>query len=121
MKLTRKKIENLTILGLCLLLLIFFSVKDGRKSADAGKFQVITSTTPAMIEEMAYAIENNRCVAITGWSPHWMNAKLPIKYLKDPEKVFGETENIYTVARKGFAEDFPEVAKFFRTYQLIIS
>ncbi|MBS1370119.1 MAG: hypothetical protein HPZ91_09215 [Lentisphaeria bacterium] len=117
MKWTKEKIENVIILAVCAAFLIFFNLKSGKGSADDSGFKVITSTTPAMIEEMAYAIKNNRCVAITAWSPHWMNARLPIKYLKDPEKVFGEAENVHTVVRKGFDEEYPEIAKFFRQFK----
>ena len=46
-----------------------------------------------------------------------MNDKLNIKYLKDPRKIFGETENVYTVVRKGFTKDHPEIAKFFRQFK----
>ena len=111
MKWTKTKIENAIILALCAAFLIFFNLKNGGDSSGGDGFEIITSTTPAMIEEMAYAIKNHRSVAITAWKPHWMNAKLPIKYLKDPESVFGGPEDIHTVARKGFEEDYPEIAR----------
>ena len=117
MKWTRKRIENTIILAVCAAFLIFFNLKNGKDSAGGKGFRVITSTTPAMIEEMAYAIKNDRYAAITAWSPHWMNAELSIKYLKDPEKVFGEAENVHTIVRKGFDKDYPELAKFFRQFK----
>ena len=117
MKPDRRKITNLTILAAALAALVYFNLKSAGAPADSGGFRVITSTTPAMIEEMAYAIRNKRCAAITAWSPHWMNAKLPIKYLKDPEKVFGEAENVHTIVRRGFEADYPEVAKFLRQFK----
>ena len=117
MKPDRRKITDLTILAAALAALVYFNLKSAGAPADSGGFRVITSTTPAMIEEMAYAIRNKRCAAITAWSPHWMNAKLPIKYLKDPEKVFGEAENVHTIVRRGFEADYPEVAKFLRQFK----
>ena len=117
MKWTKKRVENVIILAICAFFLVFFNLKNGRGTADDAGFKVITSTTPAMIEEMSYAIQNNRYAAITAWSPHWMNARLPIKYLKDPEKVFGEAENVHTVVRKGFDRDYPEVTKFLRQFK----
>lgn len=117
MKSDRRKITDLTILAAALAALVYFNLKSAGAPADSGGFRVITSTTPAMIEEMAYAIRNKRCAAITAWRPHWMNAKLPIKYLKDPEKVFGEAENVHTIVRRGFEADYPEVAKFLRQFK----
>jgi glycine betaine/proline transport system substrate-binding protein len=40
-----------------------------------------------------------------------MFSRWDLKYLKDPKKVFGETEFIGSVARKGLKKDKPEVYK----------
>src|SRR5699024_700074 len=39
---------------------------------------------------------------------HYMFAKWDIKYLEDPEGVYGEEESVVTIARKGLKEDLPE-------------
>ncbi|MFW6005523.1 MAG: glycine betaine ABC transporter substrate-binding protein, partial [Desulfonatronovibrionaceae bacterium] len=49
---------------------------------------------------------------VTGWTPHWKFAKWDLKYLEDPEKVFGEEEYIGTFVRKGLKEDRPKIYNF---------
>ena len=65
------------------------------------------SSTAGMLDELDKAYKNEEPIIITGWNPHWMFAKYDLKYLEDPKKSLGEIENINTIVRKGFKEDFP--------------
>lgn len=65
------------------------------------------SSTAGMLGELDKAIKNEEPIIITGWNPHWMFSKYDLKYLDDPKKSLGEVENINTIVRKGFKEDFP--------------
>ncbi len=67
-----------------------------------------TSSSGAMTVALGQAIQNEEDIVITGWSPHWMFASYDLKYLEDPEKSFGESETINTMAREGLEEDMPE-------------
>lgn len=116
MKLTTTRIIDILLIAICTAVLIYFHLAKADRGQKPG-YRLITSTTPAMIEEMDYTIRKGRLLAATAWEPHWMNDKLNIKYLKDPRKIFGETENVYTVVRKGFTKDHPEIAKFFRQFK----
>lgn len=116
MKLTTTRIIDILLIAICTAALIYFHLAKADRGQKPG-YRLITSTTPAMIEEMDYTIRKGRLLAATAWEPHWMNDKLNIKYLKDPRKIFGETENVYTVVRKGFTKDHPEIAKFFHQFK----
>lgn len=54
------------------------------------------------------AINNEQDIVITGWTPHWMFARWDLKYLEDPENVYGGAEQIHTIVREGFEEEMPE-------------
>nr|WP_125711897.1 glycine betaine ABC transporter substrate-binding protein [Companilactobacillus kedongensis] len=71
-------------------------------------WQLQTSSTAAMTSTLDKAIKDKRPIVITGWQPHWMFTKYPIKFLKDPKNVFGKSESIHTIVRKGLKEDKPE-------------
>ncbi len=71
-------------------------------------WQLQTSSTAAMTSTLDKAIADKRPIVITGWQPHWMFTKYPIKFLKDPKNVFGQAEHINTVVRKGLKKDMPE-------------
>ena len=47
-----------------------------------------------------------------------MFARWPLRFLEDPQELYGRSENIHTVVRPGFVEDRPDVAAFFRRYRL---
>lgn len=76
-------------------------------------FNLVPSSSPAMVASLKSAIENNEWIAVTGWSPHWKFAKWDLKYLDDPKGSYGDTEYIGSAARLGLEEDMPEV------YQLL--
>ena len=80
-------------------------------------FEQITSSGPAMVAGLDKAIKKNEWVVITGWKPHfkWMNFDL--KYLEDPKGVY-PTDVCAIISRRGFEEDMPAVAAFFKKFNL---
>ncbi|WP_096200986.1 glycine betaine ABC transporter substrate-binding protein [Bacillus sp. FJAT-45350] len=71
-------------------------------------FELQPSSDAAMTAALGAAIENEEAIVVPGWTPHWKFAKYDLKFLEDPNGIFGESENIHTVARIGFEEDLPE-------------
>lgn len=76
-------------------------------------FDLRESSGPVMTATLADAIDNNEWVVVTGWAPHWKFARYDLKFLEDPEGVYGAIENIHSIARRNFIIDMPEVAQFF--------
>lgn len=74
-------------------------------------WELLPSSSGAMTVALSQAIANEEEIVITGWSPHWKFASYDLKYLDDPEGVFGGEESINTFARKGLKEDEPEAHK----------
>lgn len=74
-------------------------------------WRLTESSTAAMLGELDKAISNEEPIIFTGWNPHWMFAKYDLKYLDDPKKALGDIEQINTIARKGFDQDFPNAYK----------
>ncbi|MTI69188.1 MAG: glycine betaine ABC transporter substrate-binding protein [Firmicutes bacterium] len=81
-------------------------------------YELVESSGPVMTAKLADAISNKEPVIVTGWKPHWKFARYDLKFLKDPKKIYGETEDIYNIVRKGFKEDNPEVAMFLKNLKL---
>jgi len=61
-----------------------------------------------MTAALSSAINNEEDVVVTGWTPHWMFARFDLKYLDDPENVYGGAEQIHTAVREGLEDDMPE-------------
>lgn len=73
---------------------------------------LVEGSDAAMTAALGAAIDNEEWIVVTGWTPHWKEAAYELKYLEDPELVFGEEEYVAAVARQGLAEDMPEVYQF---------
>jgi glycine betaine/proline transport system substrate-binding protein len=76
------------------------------------KWTLLESSSAAMTKQLEKAYANKEPIVVTGWTPHWMFAKMDLKYLADPKNVYGGDEQIHTIARKGLKDDQPEAFAF---------
>lgn len=74
-------------------------------------WNLLPSSSGAMTVALSQVIANEEEIVITGWSPHWKFASYDLKYLDDPEGVFGGEESINTFAREGLKDEKPEAHK----------
>jgi glycine betaine/proline transport system substrate-binding protein len=84
---------------------------------DAG-FELVESSTVAMLAELQAAIDAQEDIVVTLWHPFWAYGQFPLKDLEDPEGAFGEPEAIHTLARMGFSKDCAEVADLMGQFEL---
>lgn len=82
------------------------------------KLDFVTSSTPAMLAELTAAMKKGDDIAVTLWRPHWAYDEFDLKDLKDPKNTLGTAESIHSIASKGFAEKFPEVAGWVEKFKL---
>ena len=71
-------------------------------------YTLVASSSAGMAAELATAINDEKWVVVTGWSPHWKFGRYDLKFLDDPKGVYGGAEDIVTLARQGLATDDPE-------------
>lgn len=69
---------------------------------------LMTNSDAGMVAELQESYENEEWIVITGWTPHWMFSKFNLKFLEDPDGIYGKAEAIHTMAREGLEEDMPE-------------
>ncbi|OPL15320.1 MAG: glycine/betaine ABC transporter substrate-binding protein [delta proteobacterium MLS_D] len=74
--------------------------------------KLVSGSEISMTAELASAIRKLDWIVITGWVPHWKFARYRLKFLDDPEKVYGGEETIHTMVREGLKEDMPEIYAF---------
>ncbi|MFD7258678.1 ABC transporter permease/substrate binding protein [Streptomyces sp. NPDC059874] len=82
------------------------------------EYQVVDGSTPGMLAELKRAYEKKEPVAVVLWSPHWAYSSYELTKLEDPKGVWGKGDGIHNVARKGFADDEPEVARWLSSFKL---
>ncbi|MFO8090028.1 MAG: glycine betaine ABC transporter substrate-binding protein [Desulfatiglandaceae bacterium] len=88
---------------------IMSKTEEAIKEYGLDNFKLMESSGSMMTAVLADKIKNKEWVVVTGWTPHWKFARWDLKYLEDPKGVYGGTEYIGTVVRKGLKEDMPEV------------
>ena len=80
-------------------------------------WDVSLSSTGAMMSELEEAYSNEEPIIITGWNPHWMFAKYPdMQYLDDPKNIYGDAEDIHSLARVGLKEESPDAYKMIEQF-----
>ena len=79
-----------------------------------GNFRLVESSEAAMLSQAGDAIKHERWVAFLGWKPHWMNVIYKLKFLEDPELMWGGTSTINTVVRPDYVNQQPNISRFFR-------
>lgn len=80
--------------------------------------KLVPSSGPAMTASLKNAIDKNENIVVTGWKPHWKFARFDLKFLDDPQKIYGETENIHAIVRRGLDTDMPDVAAVVKNFKL---
>lgn len=83
-----------------------------------GTYDVVDGSTPAMLAELKRAYAKKEPVVVTLWSPHWAYSDYDLKKLEDPKGAWGKGDGVHTLARKGFAEDNPEVGKWLKDFSM---
>lgn len=74
-------------------------------------WKLIEGSGAAMTAALKKAYDNEEPIIVTGWTPHWKFAKFDLKYLEDPKGVYGDEENIHTIAKNGLQEEHPNAYK----------
>jgi glycine betaine/proline transport system substrate-binding protein len=96
---------------------IMRKTREAMRAYGLSEFRLIEGDEAAMVAELSEAIRRQEWIVITGWLPHWIFARWELKFLKDPENVYGRGGRIHTVVRKGLKEDLPEVYDFLDSFR----
>lgn len=82
------------------------------------EYELVTSSTAAMLTELKEATDNKEDIVVTLWRPFWANEAFPVKDLEDPKGAMGEPEALHFLGHKGFSEEFPEAAELIANIKL---
>ena len=76
-------------------------------------YELVPSSSPAMLAAMEAAIENEEYIVGMGWQPHSMFGRMDLTILEQDEDVVFPIDDIFIMGRPGIEEDMPEVVEFF--------
>lgn len=80
--------------------------------------ELISSSETGMMSALERAYQQEEPVLVTLWNPHWAFAEYDLKYLEDPENVYGEGESIHWMSQPGFADENPDVATWMNNWEM---
>jgi len=81
-----------------------------------GKWKVVESSEQGMLTQVDKDYKKQKWVAFLGWEPHAMNIDYKLTYLSGGDDIFGAnfgSSDVYTLSRKGYAAQCPNIAKMF--------
>ena len=84
-------------------------------------FKLVTSSTAAMLAQLQKSYKSKDPIIFLAWSPHWMNVKYKITYLKDPKDALGSFSNpskIRAVINKDLQKNNPKAYAFLKAIKL---
>lgn len=73
-------------------------------------YELQVTSSAAMAAALRRAIERDEWIVVNGWTPHWMWAEWNLRYLDDPERLFGHFERIHVLSRAGFDQERVQLA-----------
>ncbi|MDG5800410.1 glycine betaine ABC transporter substrate-binding protein [Marinilabiliaceae bacterium ANBcel2] len=78
--------------------------------------KLIVQSDEEMSQMVEDAIRRRNEIVFTGWEPHWLFHRYDLKYLEDSQSVFMEEEQLHTIARIGFSEEYKTATEFFNRF-----
>lgn len=80
--------------------------------------KLVNGSEQSMTDSLINAIKRRQPAVITGWTPHWVSNRYNLRFLEDPQNVYGDAETIHTIARDNFTKEYSRAALFFERFQL---
>ncbi|RPF55255.1 glycine betaine ABC transporter substrate-binding protein [Aquisalibacillus elongatus] len=81
-------------------------------------FELLPSTEPTMLTEIGESIKSEEPIVAPLWTPHWIFSEYDLKFLEDPQNVYGGVEKIHHATRTDFADDYPKVSEYFKNWKM---
>jgi glycine betaine/proline transport system substrate-binding protein len=81
-------------------------------------YTLVEGSSPAMLAALDTAITNQEPIVVTLWKPHWAFSRWSLKVLDDPQRAFGQPDELQAIATKGFGASNPELAGWLKNFKL---
>ena len=77
-----------------------------------GDWQLVASSTEAMLAEVSRHAAAGQPIVFLGWSPHWMTSEYNLQFLDDPQSVWPGAGQVRSLIRADLAKSDPNLARF---------
>ncbi|NAW34321.1 ABC transporter substrate-binding protein [Halomonas alimentaria] len=79
-----------------------------------GDWNLSETSTPGMLSAVDSALDREEWIVFAGWTPHWMNIEYDVRYLEDPEDMWGPDQgrsDVKTLVTTDFSESNPNATR----------
>ena len=76
-------------------------------------YELVPSSSPAMLAAMESAIENEEYIVGMGWQSHSMFGRMDLAILEQDEETVWSVDDIYVIGKPGVSDELPEVVELF--------
>jgi glycine betaine/proline transport system substrate-binding protein len=83
-----------------------------------GDWELVASSTEAMLAEVSRRAAAGQPIIFLGWSPHWMTTEYDLRFLDDPQSVWPGAGQVRSLMRAGLADSDPNLARFIAQIQV---
>ncbi|WP_254432035.1 ABC transporter substrate-binding protein [Aquisalimonas sp. 2447] len=85
-----------------------------------GGWQLLPSSTSAMLAEVQRAVDREEWIIFLGWEPHWMNVVLDFHYIEavGDREIAETTSDVLTVGNPVMLDAHPHVERFLTQYRV---
>ena len=83
-----------------------------------GEYELLTSSTAAMLTQLESAISAQEDIVVTLWRPFWANDTFDVKDLEDPQGAMGDPEALHFLGTEGFSDRCSDAADLIAGIQL---
>jgi glycine betaine/proline transport system substrate-binding protein len=77
-----------------------------------GDWELVASSTEAMLAEVSRLAANEEPIAFLAWSPHWMTTEYDLHFLDDPQKVWPGAGEVRSLTRSKLADTDSNLTRF---------
>lgn len=96
---------------------IMRQTKNAMEAYELDGFELTRGSESEMTDALARAIREQRWIVVTGWIPHWSFARWNLRFLDDPQNVYGGEGRIHTIARTGLENEMPEAFRLLDNFR----
>lgn len=85
-----------------------------------GDWQLLPSSTSAMLAEVERAVDREEWIIFLGWEPHWMNITLDFHYIEavGDREIAETTSDVLTIGNPAMLDAHPHVERFLTQYRV---
>lgn len=77
-------------------------------------WHISETSTPGMLSTVDAAIDREEWIVFGAWTPHWMNVEYDVRYLDDPDNLWGDEggrSDVRTLVTQTFTDSHPNATR----------